>query len=55
MYQAKCICETCGNYSVCKEDWWVEQRYKPILAPFDDITFEDVMADLDVCEDYIAP
>lgn len=55
MYQAKCICETCRNYETCKEDWWMMKSTEPILSAFDDITFEEAMADLDVCEEYIAP
>lgn len=55
MYQAKCICETCKNYKLCKEDWWMEQYNKPILSAFDDVTFEEAMADLDDCEEYESP
>lgn len=55
MYTNVCICEICKNYKLCKEDWWLEQHNKPILSAFDDVTFEEAMADLDDCEEYEAP
>lgn len=55
MYNAKCICETCRNYEYCKEDWYMEKAVEPILSAFDDLTFEEAMADLDDCEEYEEP